>query len=236
MTLTAIADDLWQLGGEQRLPGGARFPLRMTVVRLPDRSLVLHSPVPFGDGDAAAVAQLGEVAHVIAPNNYHHLSLEPTLRRFPRAAAWLAPGVVAKHPDVKAAGVLDDTAPAAWRDHLDQVHVGGAPRVGETVFFHRASRTLLTTDLVFHITEPANLRTRMVLRMVGVGGGRLGCSRMWNFLVKDRAAAAASVARIAAWQPQRLVPAHGAVYEGDVIAALAPTLPRVAGRLALPEK
>jgi len=230
--LTPITDDLWQLAGDHRLPGGARFPLRMTVVRLADRRLVLHSPVPFGDGDAAALATLGEVAHVIAPNNYHHLHLEAALRRFPGARAWVAPEVAGQHPNVPTT-ILDDTAPTAWRDELDQVHIGGAPRVGETVFLHRASRTMISTDFAFHITRPANLRTRMILRMVGVAGGRLACSRAWNFLVKDRAAAAAAVARIAAWEPTRIAPAHGEIFEGDVMAALAPTLTRIAGRKAL---
>jgi len=230
--LTPIADDLWQLGGDQRLPGGARFPLRMTIVRLPDRQLILHSPVPIDDAAADAIAALGDVAHVIAPNRYHHLYLEPALRRFPRAAAWLAPGLAAKHPSITPAGELGDVAPAAWRDHVDQIHVGGAPKVSETVFLHRASRTLLATDLAFHVTKPANLRTRIVLRLVGVSG-RLACSRAWKFLVKDRAAATASIARLEAWAPLRYVPAHGEIFEGDVIAALRPTIARVTGRKAL---
>lgn len=231
--LTPIADDLWELAGEQRLPGGARFPLRMTVVRLPDRRLVLHSPVPIDDAAAAAIAALGDVAHVIAPNRYHHLHLEAALRRFPHAAAHLAPGLAAKHPSVAPAGELGDVAPAAWRDHLDQVHLAGAPKVAETVFLHRASRTLIATDLAFHITRPANLRTRMLLRFVGAGGGRLAASRAWKLLVADRAAATAAIARIEAWAPIRYVPAHGAIYEGDVVAALRPSIARITGRRAL---
>ena len=63
------------------------------------------------------------------------------------------------------------------------------PKLTEAVLFHRASGTLVVADLLFHVTAPANLRTKLVMAMMGAGGRQLAQSRLWGFLVKDRAAA-----------------------------------------------
>jgi glyoxylase-like metal-dependent hydrolase (beta-lactamase superfamily II) len=234
MPLEPITDEMWGLSCELRQPGGVRLPLRMVVCRLGGRRLLLHSPVPIDDAAAAALDDLGEVAHLVAPSLLHHKWIEPAAGRWPAATVWLAPGLAARYPAL-AATTLPADAPAAWQGELEQVRIAGAPRIEETVFFHPASRTLVCTDLVFHVTRPANLRTRLVLRLMGAGGGRLAASRAWRLLVRDRAAAAASVRRVAAWDLDRIVPAHGEVVErGGRTALAAACLERIGGRAALP--
>jgi hypothetical protein len=81
---------------------------------------------------------------------------------------------------------------------------------------------------VFNVTEPANLRTRFVLSMMGSGGRTLKQSRFWSLARKDRAAARASIERILAWPIARVVPCHGdvcAITSGE----LAPRLNRAYG-------
>jgi glyoxylase-like metal-dependent hydrolase (beta-lactamase superfamily II) len=217
VTLAPIADDLWELGHRIRQPGGVWMPVRMTVVRLPGRQLVLHSPVPIDDDTAAALAGLGDVAHVIAPNRMHRRWAPDAARRYPDARVW-----------------DPSTLGDPLHDVLDQVRIDGAPRMDETVFYDRRSRTLICADLVFHVTRPANLRTRLVLAMMGAGGGRLAASRAWRFLVKDRAPAAASLARVLAWDIDRIVMGHGEIVERDGRAALeAAHLDRLVGRQRL---
>jgi hypothetical protein len=110
----------------------------------------------------------------------------------------------------------------------------GAPRAAETVFFHTATRSLVCTDFLFHVTRPENLRTRFVLALMGEGGGRLAASRAWRFLVKDRAAAARAVVQILEWPIERIVMAHGEIVERDGRAALdGARLDRIRGRAAL---
>ena len=41
-----------------------------------------------------------------------------------------------------------DAAETEWRDELDQVHFVGSSILNEVVFFHRASRTAIFTDIV----------------------------------------------------------------------------------------
>lgn len=235
MTLRAIADELWEVTDEIRLPGGVRFPLRMTVARLPGRQLWLHSPVRLDPATAATIDGLGEVAHLVAPNLFHHLHLPAAAARWPAARVWGPRGLDAKRrePGLRIEPLGEPPA-APWADAIDRVAIDGAPGLRETVFFHRATRSMLCTDLMFHVTAPANRRTRFALWLVGAGGGQLASSRVWRRLVRDRAAARASIGRVLAWDVDRLVPAHGEIVAAGARAALPHALRRIIGAPALP--
>src|SRR5262249_47128444 len=101
-------------------------------------------------------------------------------------------------------------------------------RLDETVLFHRPSSTLVCADFAFNITAPANLRTRLVLAMMGAGGRTLKQSRAWRFLRGDRATIRASIDRILAWPIERIAPAHGEPTNIDA-AALAAVVTRAYG-------
>ena len=49
----------------------------MTVVRLPNSELWVHSPIPLTDALAGEVQQLGRVAHLIAPNRFPLATVTP---------------------------------------------------------------------------------------------------------------------------------------------------------------
>src|SRR5262249_27677276 len=52
---------------------GLRFTSTMTVLRLSDGGLLVHSPVALTPERRRAVDSLGPVRHLYAPNVYHHL-------------------------------------------------------------------------------------------------------------------------------------------------------------------
>jgi glyoxylase-like metal-dependent hydrolase (beta-lactamase superfamily II) len=210
-----IADGLWRVEGpELRMPGGVVMPLCSTMIRLPDRSLVIYSPIAFDAAAAASIDALGEVAHLIAPSRWHHLFVAAAVRRWPRAIVHGAPGLAAQRPELRIDKQLGDGEPA-WRDALEVEVVRGVPKLSEAVVWHRPSGTLVCADLVFHITRPANLRTRLVLAMMGVGGGRLAQSRGWRWLRRSRADARRSIDRILDWPIGRVAPCHGPACEID---------------------
>jgi glyoxylase-like metal-dependent hydrolase (beta-lactamase superfamily II) len=213
MPLTAVAPGLWSHVHRQRLPGGAVLQTRMNVVRLGDGALLVHSPTPVDDGLAAEIAALGPVAYVVAPNCYHHLHVAAFLKRFPEAKLYGAPGLARKRPDLVLAGTLDDGATVPWAGTLDHITLAGAPKLGEVVFLHRASLSLLVTDLLFNMTAPDNWMTAMILRLMGTYK-RLGPSRLLRWrLTRDRRALKADVERMLAWDFVRVLPAHGDVFE-----------------------
>jgi hypothetical protein len=223
-----LDDDIWHVAGSSlRMPGGVHMPSASTVLRLPDRSLVVYSPIAFDDATVAALADLGEVAHLIVPNRLHHLFAEQALARWPRAVVHAPPGIRTKRPTLRVDHELGGPA-AEWGGALEVERVGGAPRIDEVVVFHRPSRTLVCADLVFHVTRPHNLATRLVLAVMGAGGRRVGQSREWRWACRDRRAARASIERIFGWPIARLAPCHGEPCAIDV-SSLAGCVTRLAG-------
>jgi hypothetical protein len=209
--LRALAADLWVAERPQRFYG-LEVGTRMTVIRLADGSLLLHSPVELDAALRAALDALGPVRFVVAPNRVHHLYAGRVAAFYPAARLWVGPGVERKRPDLVYEAVLGDEAPAEWRGQVDQVFFRGRPYENEVVFFHRASRTLLLCDLAFNFGPRTAWPTRWLMRLIR-SYGRFGPSTLDPLLIRDRAAARASLERILAWDFDRVVVAHGEVLE-----------------------
>lgn len=222
MPLLPITTDVWGVDDDLWMPGGMHFPVRMTVLRLPDGGLWLHSPVPIDDALAAGIEALGPVRHLVAPSTLHHLWFADAAARWPEATRWAAPGLPAKRPDLSFHHVLG-AHPAPWDDVIDQVHIAGCPWASEVVFGHRPSGTWLVTDLVFHIHQAPSWQARCTFRMVGTWK-RLAQSRVWRMQTKDRAAAGAACRVMLAWDCDRLVPCHGDVIDQGAKARLTQAL------------
>ena len=209
--LTGLHPQLWTVERPQRFYG-LEVGTRMTVIRLTDGSLLLHSPVTLDPELCRALDSLGRVRYAVAPNRVHHLYAGDVARAYPGARLWVGPGLERKRPDLAIAGVLGDEAPPEWRGQVDQVFFRGRPFENEVVFLHRASRTLLLCDLAFNFGPRSHPVTRLLMRLVG-SYGRFGPSRLDPLLIRDRRAARASLERILAWDFDRIVVAHGDVLE-----------------------
>jgi hypothetical protein len=209
--LRALAPDLWVVERAQRFYGLA-VGARMTVIRLADRSVLLHSPVVLDAPLRRELDALGPVRYAIAPNRVHHLYAGAVAETYPEARLWIAPGLDRKRPDLVFAAILDDEAPPEWRGQVDQVFFRGRPYENEVVFCHRASRTLVTCDLAFNFGPSAPLGTRIMMSLI-MSYGRFGPTKLDPLLIRDRAAARASLQRILAWDFDRVVVAHGDVLE-----------------------
>jgi hypothetical protein len=214
-----LALDLWVAERPQRFHG-LEVGARMTVVRLADGSLLLHSPLRLDAGLRDALDALGPVRFAVAPNRVHHLYAGGVKQHYPDARLWIGPGVEHKRPDLAFEAVLGDEAPAEWRGQLDQVFFAGRPYENEVVFFHRASRTLILCDLCFYFGPQMPWPTRLVARVLG-SYRHFGPSRFDPWLIRDRAAARESLERILAWDFDRVILAHGDVLETGGHAALA---------------
>ena len=208
--LTALAEGLWVYDQPLRFYG-VEVGTRMTVVRLADGGLWLHSPVVPTPELRAAVDALGPVRWLIAPNRWHHLYVGDWQGAYPEAQIFAARGLVKKRPDLTLAGVLDDNAPPGWAGQIDQHARQGAPVMGETVFLHRKSRSLIISDTA-HNFETAPAGTRFFFTMLG-GWRGFRTTLADRMVTKDRAAARASIERMLTWDFDRVVVCHGAVLE-----------------------
>ena len=128
-----------------RLAGG-RFLTRMTVMRLDD-GLCLHSPVEIDAATRAAIEGLGEVRAIIAPSTFHHFFVASAQQAFPAARTYGIKGLDTKRKDLHFDELLGDEPAALWAGQMDQVVIGNRV-MREVEFLHRASRTLIATDLV----------------------------------------------------------------------------------------
>jgi hypothetical protein len=214
-----IADGLWTAEGPQQLVPGVELGARMTVVRLADGGLWLHSPIGIGDALRAELEALGPVRHLIAPSLLHHLHLAAAAGTWPEANVWVAPGLAKKCPGVRVRAELSAEAPPEWSGQLDQLVLDGMPRTQEVVFFHRPSRSLILTDFAMNTREVRGAFAGVFWRLNGLHR-RFGLSRIGRTMIRDRTAVRAAFERMLAWDPERVLFCHGAPLEGDARAEL----------------
>jgi hypothetical protein len=210
--LTPLAPDLWVATRPLPLAVGD-IGTRMTVVRLPRGGLFLHSPVRLDPPTRRALDAIGPVECVVAPSKVHHFFVGDYRAAYPEARLFAAPGLAEKRRDLRFDAELDDTSPPEWAGGIDQLLFRGVPLMNEVVFLHRASRTLLLTDLAFHMPRPPGGRARLFCWLVGARD--FGPHRIVRFGIRDRAAARESVRRILAWDFDRIVVTHGDVLAAD---------------------
>ncbi len=181
-------------------------------------TLAVLSPPP--DAEALRdVAALGRIDALVAPNSFHYAGLPGWAAALPEARVFLAPGLRARRPELPPGDELADGAAAPFAAELPHAVFGPVRGVSEVVFLHRPSRTLILTDLCFHVRE-APWRDRLGWRVLGAWR-RFGPSRTARWvLLRDRARVAAFVERLCGWDFTRIVVAHGEVLEGASAATL----------------
>lgn len=217
-TPKAVARDVWIVDGPHIKFYGLPFPTRMTVIRLGDGSLWLHSPVRLTDALQAAVAALGPVRYLVAPNNIHYASLGQWAAAFPAAECWVAPGVetrAAAHGiEIRADRHLATDSPP-WAEDIWQSEARGSSVLHEFDFFHPASRTLILTDLIENFeTDKLPWWMRPLVRVVGIADPRGRMPPDMRLTFRGNAALLREhVARLVDWGPERVILAHGRWYE-----------------------
>jgi hypothetical protein len=188
----------------------------MVIVRLPDGSLQLHSPGPLDSSLRAEIDQNGRVSSIIVPSNFHDTFVAEALTVYP-SVDWYAPP---NFPAIKVPRPPRSFADAPdWGPVLRWQAMAGIPKIGEHVFLHVPSRTLMVADLVFNIESHADAWTRLFFRLNGALNV-LRPTRMFRSCIKDRAAFEVTVEEIFQWDFDRLVPCHGQIVETGAKARL----------------
>ena len=186
---------------------GWRLGTRMTVVRLQDGSLLIHSPVPIDEALKQEIDAIGPVAHIVAPSLYHHVFVGDAQSMYPDAKLHGAPGLEKKRKDLEFDAQIGGTVDPAWRSDLAEVRIDGC-LLGETVFFHEPSRTVISADLIENFQTSDHWWTRFYLKASGIHG-KAGLSSMLRLMFRARKAARKSLDRILEWDAERVVLAHG---------------------------
>ncbi len=221
-----LAPDIGVVDGpfEYLTAAGIRLPLpfttRMTVVRLGNGDLFLHSPIAYDAALADELASIGRVRYLVSPNQFHYAHIGEWSRAFPDALTWASPGARrrarARGIDVGFKRDLSASAPDEWRDEIDQTAVPGGI-FGEIVFFHKRSKTLMLTDTILNleldkVAQPWRFATWLTGMYYPRGQLFFGM-RLPMLLQRRKAKAAART--ILAWQPERITLAHGRCFEAN---------------------
>lgn len=185
--------------------GPISLTTRMTVVRLRDGSLWVHSPISPTRELIEELQQVGTVRYVVAPNKSHHLFFLEFLSAHPAAQGYIAAGLELKRPDLKRFPQVPREAP--WDGEIQGFFIEGLPILNETVWFHSDSGTLVLTDLLFCFAETNRGVTALVSKLLGVRG-RLGMSRTMKWATKDKQALARSVLPLLSLPVRRVIVAH----------------------------
>ncbi len=119
-----------------------------TVVRRDDGTVVVFNPGPMSPGAIAELRALGRVTHLVTPTKFHNQFIEEAARALPEAKNIGCPGHRENPPSRGIAfdALLSDEAPLFPDDFKQKAILG--TELGEVVFCHRPSRTLIAHDLM----------------------------------------------------------------------------------------
>jgi len=217
--LQMIAPNIWHTQ-HKFVANGMPVSSRMTVIRLSNNKLWLHSPVFLSPELRTALADLGNIECVIAPNKYHHLFVADYLQAYPDAKFYAAPGLSKKRPDLQNIRELSTTIEPEWQADLEQIFFAGIPIGNETVWFHKSTGTLILTDVCQWWQGDLHFSARIYASLTGVRK-QLEIPKTIRWMTKDKQAAHHSAQKILAWPIKRIVMAHNAIVEDDAHASLA---------------
>ena len=216
MSLDKFGDNIWILEGDRVKMLSIPFSTRMTIARLSNGSLWLHSPIAIAPERVEQINHLGKVEHIVAPNLLHHLFVGDWSQEYPHAKLWAAPGLETRRKDLNFEGVLQDRSEPDWESDIEQFIFRGSKVLPEVVFFHKFSKTLILTDLIQnHDPDRENWFWTFIKRVNGVLAPHGGVPKDLKLTIRDREKAKASARRMLAWDFNKIIISHGICIENN---------------------
>ena len=195
---------------------GCDFYSRMTIVRLANGNLFIHSPCEINESIKAQINKIGKVEFIVAPGSYHYFYITSAQMAFPDAETFICPGIERKKPELEFDWLLGDRPDVRWENDFEQVLVRGNKHIWEVAFYHKSTKTLILVDLIENITdktEGVNLTLKLWWKLV---------FHMWNnpkpapeyqLGWKDKKAASKSLNKILVWDFEKIILSHGDLIE-----------------------
>jgi hypothetical protein len=187
---------------------GMKLSATMTILRLADGRLLVYSPVKMDESGYESVRQIGQVAHLYAPNLFHHTYLKEWAALFPEARVHGPHGLEKKCPGVEVHRYHGTSDEPAFAGTVKEFVVEGC-RLKESVLLYEPAGTLLVADLVHNVGQPEGSWTKFYTKAMGFYD-QVALSRMIRWTAfDDRKAARASVQAILSHPFERLIVGHG---------------------------
>jgi hypothetical protein len=188
------------------------FRRRMTILRLKNGGLVIHSAIQLKDDDYSKIDALGRVEYIVVPNSYHNSDARFFAARYPNAKVFVPKGAaesVRKNCPVH--GILPEAWTPKLREEIGCQEFDGTRGLSENVFFHRGSKTLLVTDLVFNMQNEVSGALKVFFKLNRIYK-RFGPSRIFRYgFVNQPKVAAESFHEMMHWDFDRVIMNHGEI-------------------------
>jgi hypothetical protein len=189
----------------------------VTLLKLRDGRVVVHSTAKFTDEDIAAIRRFGEPAWLVDATLIHDTFAKEGRAALPQVP-FLAPEGFAKRSGVSAESL--SPPPADWAGEIDVLKIEGC-RMNEHALFHRRSRILVVADLFFSFPDETSGWPHFFVRHVMRLPRLFGISLFYRaFVIGDRAAFHRSMQALLALDFERLIVAHWKPIEKDTKAAV----------------
>ena len=208
-----LAHEIWIFNGNPVQFLGLPFSTRMTLVRLSNGELWVHSPIKLSDTIKEQIGTLGQVKYLIAPNHLHHLFLPEWIAAYPNAEVYGTNEVIKKRNDITFDASFNEQQDWPWRADIEQEMFTGSPFMEECVFYHKGSNTLIVTDLVENFSgRNFNYWQRVVAKGVGIlaPNGKMPLDWRLSFMF-GKTDARQHIKRVLAWEPEILIMSHGEI-------------------------
>ena len=204
--------------------GGLDLFSRMTLVRLNNGKLWVHSPCQLDAQLKSEIDRLGEVAYILAPGNFHHLYVSDLQSHYPDAETFLCPGLEKKRQDLKFDWILGNHPDPRWNSEFYQVAIQGARIISEVAFVHIKTRTLILVDLLENIgddyTHEAGLLLKFWWKVVFKMWNNPKAAPEYQLGWGDKDVVKKGLEKILSWDFDRIILAHGNLIESNAKAVL----------------
>ena len=188
---------------------GMQLRTRMTIIRLKNDKLFLHSPTKLDSKLIEKINNLGEVAFIVAPNKLHHLFLDSYIKQYPKSIFYAAPGLEKKRKDIHFNENLKDQPHKEWANEIDQMIFKGCSFMEEVFFFHKESKTLIITDFIQSMHEHHNFFERIAGRIGGIYNNPSPPRDLRVMFYLDRKNTRQSIQRVNQWDFDTIIISHG---------------------------
>lgn len=211
-----LAENLWLLSYPLKLLG-ADLRRNVTIMRLEDSKLLIHSTGPFTREDEAAIRQLGQPAWLVDAMLRHDTYSQEALTVFP-GVPYLGPDGFAEVVGYPTERLIPP--PSEWAGQVRVLELQGVPSMRETVMLHVASRTLIVADLAMNFPNDGPLWQELLLKIAVGKHHAPGISRSFKVMVKDELSLKQSITEMMTWDFDRLIVGHGSPILSDAKAKL----------------
>jgi len=188
--LQDIDEGLISVSGEIVMPLG-RFPRRMTVVRLAAGGSLVWSAIALSEPEMIRLEAFGTPRYLVVPNPGHRLDARLYKERYPEAVVITPEGAVEA---VSEAVPVDATTDVIGDPEVEFVTVAGTDDAESALVIKRlGGTTLITNDIIGHVTKPHGLGANIMARLFDYGMREPSVPRTVRRFIKQPSALAAQM-------------------------------------------